>query len=154
MFAEMRRKDCVMEDTEAKKILEEVPYGVLATVGSNGYPYSIPISYVYQDGKLYFHCANKGQKIENIENCEKVSMSFVLEQENHPSELSTGYKCVVIYGICHEVFDEEKLSGLMGLINKYSADYVDAGKAEIEKDGWRTRVFAVTIDHMSGKWHK
>ena len=57
MFRELRRKKQLLSDAETIEILKTGTAGVLAVSGDNGYPYAVPLSYVYQDGKLYFHFA-------------------------------------------------------------------------------------------------
>ncbi len=66
MFKEMRKKDREVLGEDIEKILTNGEYGVLATVGENGYPYTVPLSYVYQDNSIYFHCAKEGHKLDNI----------------------------------------------------------------------------------------
>ena len=43
---------------------------MLALLGDNDYPYAVPISYVYDDGKVYFHSAKNGHKIDAIPYCQ------------------------------------------------------------------------------------
>ena len=40
--------------------------GVLALSGDDGYPYAVPISYIYDGEKLYFHSARQGHKLDAI----------------------------------------------------------------------------------------
>ena len=56
-FRPMRRIRQQLSDAETVGILERATSGTLALLGDNGYPYAVPISYVYADGKLYFHSA-------------------------------------------------------------------------------------------------
>ena len=53
----MRRKRQQLSEAESINILEKATSGTLALLGDGGYPYAVPISYVYADGKLYFHSA-------------------------------------------------------------------------------------------------
>ncbi len=55
MFREMRRNSQQLPQEEVLKILEEGSFGVLALLGDQGYPYGVPVSFVYQDEKIYFH---------------------------------------------------------------------------------------------------
>ena len=57
VFREMRRKKQVLSQKEVEDILHKGTSGVLALLGDNDYPYAVPISYVYDDGKVYFHSA-------------------------------------------------------------------------------------------------
>ena len=66
MFRAMRRKRQQLSRAEAEAILERGTSGVLAVAGDDGYPYAVPLSYVYQDGKLWFHCANSGHKLDAV----------------------------------------------------------------------------------------
>ncbi|MBE6898965.1 MAG: 5-nitroimidazole antibiotic resistance protein, partial [Ruminococcaceae bacterium] len=64
MFRDMRRKQQALPYEESVTILESASSGVLAVLGDEGYPYTVPLSYVYREGKLYFHCASEGHKLD------------------------------------------------------------------------------------------
>ena len=66
MFREMRRKRQLLPPEESLAILERMTGGTLALHGDNGYPYAVPVSYVYADGKIYFHGAVQGHKMDAI----------------------------------------------------------------------------------------
>ena len=61
MFREMRRFKQLLPQETAIEILNRNTSGTLALIGDNDYPYAVPISYVYIDGKLYFHSAKRGR---------------------------------------------------------------------------------------------
>ena len=67
-FRKMRRFKQQLTDEECIKVLMEEPRGILAIHGENGYPYAIPLNHFYdeRDGKLYFHCAKDGLKLDLI----------------------------------------------------------------------------------------
>ena len=70
MFREMRRKKQALPLDEIEAILYRGTSGVLALSGDNDYPYALPISYVYDGHKLFFHCAKSRHKIDAIQrNC-------------------------------------------------------------------------------------
>ena len=64
MFREMRRNKQQLSRAECEEILRRAASGVLAVSGDGGYPYAVPLSYVYEDGKLWFHCALSGHKLD------------------------------------------------------------------------------------------
>ena len=66
MFHEMRRKKQQLLKKDAEEILYRGSFGVLALSGDDGYPYAVPISYLYDEGKLYFHCAKSGHKLDAV----------------------------------------------------------------------------------------
>ena len=73
-FREMRRKRQQLSNDESVAILEKATAGTLALLGDDDYPYTVPISYVYYDGKLYFHSALAGHKVDAIRKCDKASL--------------------------------------------------------------------------------
>jgi nitroimidazol reductase NimA-like FMN-containing flavoprotein (pyridoxamine 5'-phosphate oxidase superfamily) len=48
----MRRNRQQLSEEKSIAILQKATSGVLALLGDNGYPYAVPISYVYADGKI------------------------------------------------------------------------------------------------------
>ena len=151
MFKEMRKKAREIPKDEIIKVLEKGEYGVLATDGENGYPYSLPISYAYLNGAIYFHCAVEGQKLDNIKYNSKVSFSIATDTEVIPKMFTTKFKSVVLFGQAIKVEGEEKDQALLELIKKYSEDFIEDGKIYIEKGKGRTNVIKITIDHITGK---
>lgn len=151
MFQEMRRKDRELQDIEAIEILKNCNYGTLSTVNKDGYPYGVPVSYVYFNDAIYFHCAVEGSKLNNIADNNKVSFSVVGETCVLPSEFSTKYESVIIFGKATEVFDSEKNNVFMEIIDKYSPDFMAEGKKYVENAGGKTKVIKISIEHISGK---
>lgn len=151
MSRELRRKDRGMNKTEARELLERGEYGILSTCGLDGQPYGIPLSYCVIDNGIYFHCALEGHKLEILAGNGKVSFCVVGKTEVLPDKFATSYESVIVTGRATEVFDEEKLLGLKGLLPKYSADFIAEGLNYINAKGAQTRVFRVSIDSISGK---
>ena len=77
MFREIRRKDRILDNELAIRLLEEAEYGFLAMSGINGYGYGIPINYVKEGDSIYFHCAPEGYKLECLRENPKVSFTVV-----------------------------------------------------------------------------
>ena len=76
-FREMRRKRQQLAEEESIGILQKATSGTLALMGDNDYPYAVPISYVYYEGKLYFHSALTGHKVDAIRKCDKASFCVI-----------------------------------------------------------------------------
>ena len=68
MFRPMRRFKQQLSKEECEEILNNCKSGVLAVIGDSGYPYAVPLSYVYFNDKIYFHCAKEGHKVDAIAN--------------------------------------------------------------------------------------
>lgn len=73
MFYKMRRKRQLLSQEETTAVLNRGTSGVLALSGDDGYPYAVPLSYVYDGEKIYFHCAKNGHKLDAVRRNEKAS---------------------------------------------------------------------------------
>ena len=134
MFREIKLKDRVISDEKAIEILSAGSYGVLSTMGEDGYPYGVPVNYVYLENCICFHCALGGHKLENIQFNEKVSFCVVSRSDILAVKFDTDYESVIAFGRAGEVTeDSEKESILLSLVNKYSGEYIAAGKNYIKK---------------------
>jgi len=152
MFREMRRKDKMKTYEEAIQILDECTNGVLSVIGDGGYPYGVPVSYIYNDGKIYFHCAGEGHKLDAIKADSRVSFTVVGADEIAPEKFTTMYKSVIAFGRASIIdTDEEKMAALNLIREKYSGNFPKEGAAYIEKFWDKTTVVVIEIEHMTGK---
>ena len=121
MFRELRRKNQQLSETEARSILKNGTHGVLSVQGDDGYPYGVPMNYVYGDDAIYFHCAKEGHKLEGVRRSDKVSFCVVGEDEVIPEAFSTAYTSVIVFGRAEIVADEkEKREALKLLAERFS----------------------------------
>jgi nitroimidazol reductase NimA-like FMN-containing flavoprotein (pyridoxamine 5'-phosphate oxidase superfamily) len=148
---ELRRSERKISLQESKKILENAEYGILSTVGNDGQPYGVPLSYVYKGESIYFHCAISGHKLENIEHNAKVAFCVVGKTRVLPDQFSTEYESAVVFGRGSEVNGAEKHDALLWLLEKYSSDFIVEGKRYIEQKDKMTKVFKIEIDRINGK---
>ena len=77
MFRGMRRKRQLLSEAETIAMLQSCTSGVLAVQGDDDYPYAVPLSFAYEDGRLFFHSAQAGHKIDAIERNDKVSFCVI-----------------------------------------------------------------------------
>jgi uncharacterized protein len=151
MFKELRRKDRELNNSEAVAILEKGEYGILSTVDKNGYPYGVPVSYVYLNDSIYFHSAVEGNKLDNISEHNKVSFCVVGQTSILPEKFSTEYESVIVFGTASEVFDDEKNTALVEIVKKYSSEYIEKGNEYIKNASAKTKVIKIHMDHISAK---
>ena len=148
---EIRRKDKEIGRDEAVNLLRTCAYGILSTADNDGQPYGVPLNYVYKDNCIYFHCALNGHKIENIHENPKVSFCVVGDTNELPSEFSPSYVSAIAFGIASEVLGTERYNALIGLLEKFSPEFMDEGKKYIEKLDKATRVIRIEVQHIRGK---
>ena len=127
--------------------------GVLAVHGDDGYPYTVPLNYVYKDGKIYFHCAQAGHKFDALMRDEKVSFCVIDKDQVIPDEFATYYKSAVAFGRARLLEGEEAARAVYDLGYKYNPD-PDKVRAELNKDLPRVACFQIEIDHLTGKQAK
>ena len=106
-FREMRRKRQQLSEEESIGILQKATAGTLALLGDNGYPYAVPISYVYANGKLYFHSSLSGHKVDAIRNCDKASFCVIDKDDVQPEKYTTFFRSVIAFGRIHIIEDEQ-----------------------------------------------
>ena len=147
----IRRKEKKIGIDAALNLFSKCEYGVLSTVDNGGQPYGVPLNYAFRDNCIYFHCAVVGHKLENIENNPKVSFCVVGETEVLPAKFTTSYVSAVAFGNASEVQGVERYSALEWLLEKYSSEFMEAGKKYIEKKAQATKVIKIEIQHISGK---
>jgi nitroimidazol reductase NimA-like FMN-containing flavoprotein (pyridoxamine 5'-phosphate oxidase superfamily) len=152
MFREMRRKRQLLTEEESVLILQRMTSGVLALAGDDGYPYAVPISYVYHEKKIFFHSAMTGHKIDAIARCDKVSFCVIAQDDIVPDEYTTYFKSVIAFGRIRIVGDEEeKRDAIELLAAKYSPEDAEGRAHEIEKGFNHMHIIELSIEHLTGK---
>lgn len=151
-FRQMRRKRQQLTQEESIAILQKATAGTLALLGDDGYPYAVPISYVYNEGKLYFHSALNGHKVDAIRKYDKASFCVIEQDDVQPEKYTTFFRSVIAFGRIHVIEDEkEKLEIVRMLGNRYNPNQDDALQKEIESGLSRLLAIRLDIEHLTGK---
>ena len=153
MFRELRRKRQALSETDCSDILKRGTSGVLALKGDGGYPYAVPMSYVYDGEKLYFHCAKSGHKLDAIAGNPKASFCVVDRDQVVPEEYTTYFRSVIVFGTMRIIEEEqEKRTAVEKLALKYAPeDSAQNRGAAIEKDWKPLCMLELTPEHITGK---
>ena len=151
MESRMRRFKQLLSEQATKEILNNATNGVLSLVDSDGKPYCVPISYVYDGNKcIYFHSAVKGHKIECIEANGRCAFCVVGQDLIMPNEFTSYFRSVIVNGTIQVVTaHEDIMKGILLLCEKYSPG-VDP-TAEISRCIGHVSVLRLDIDSMQGK---
>ena len=151
-FRDMRRKRQLLSEEDSIDILTKATAGTLALLGDNDYPYAVPISYVYQERKLYFHSALAGHKVDAIRKCDKASFCVIDKDEVHPEKYTTYFRSVIAFGRIHIIEDEqEKQETARMLGNRYNPNNDESLQKEIESGISRMLMIRLDIEHLTGK---
>lgn len=152
MFREMRRKKQALSLEESIAVLHRGTSGVLAVSGDHGYPYAVPLSYVYHDRKIFFHCAKTGHKLDAIAGNQKVSFCVIDQDNVVPQEYTTHFRSVIVFGKARILENaDEKRSALEIFAARYSPDHEQGRLQEIEDQFNHVCLVEIAIEHMTGK---
>ena len=153
MFRKMRRFKQQLSEEECLELLKNEPRGVLSVMGDDGYPYGLPLDHWYSktDGKLYFHCAKEGHKLDAIRGCDKVSYCVYDQGYRKEGEWALNIRSVIVFGRMHVVDDEEKKKEICtNLCRKFTDDESYLEK-ELQNAFPRVCCLELVPEHMSGK---
>lgn len=153
MFREMRGKRQLLSKEDTQKVLYQGTSGVLAVSGDDDYPYAVPLSYVYDGHKIYFHSAKAGHKLDSIVKNPKASFCVIDRDQIVPDEYTTYFRSVIVFGTIRILHDEEgKREAIKKLAVKYAPDDTEENRNKAIENGIRyVYVLEMTPEHISGK---
>ncbi len=150
-FRPMRRFKQQLPDEESLCILKDAYRGFLSVIGDGGYPYTIPINFLFEDGRLFFHSAKEGHKLDAIKNCNKACFTVIDNPEREPDDWWYHVRSVICFGRIRIVGDDdEKNRRLRQLGCKYFPEGYDV-ESDLTRNGPRAEMLEFTIDHFTGK---
>ena len=151
MFRKMRRFKQQLSEEECLEILRTAKRGVLAVLGDEGYPYAVPLDFVYEDGKIYFHCAKEGHKLDAILREPKCSFCVLSEGVPEPDSWWFHFSSVISFGKIAIMEDPEAIREKLILLGRKYMPTEEEIQTDILKNGPRANVLELTIEHMTGK---
>ena len=154
MFRELVRKNKKLSPEECIQVLKTEKRGVLSVIGDNGYPYGMPMNHWYSedDGKLYFHSAKNGHKIDAVKKYEKASFCVIDRDQIVPEKFTTHYRSVIAFGKVRLIEDVEDMRSIAtALAMKYSGDFAEQIPDEFNAYVNNLAIIEMTIEHMTAK---
>ena len=153
MFRKMRRFKQKISRQECIELLKNEKRGVLSLIGDGGYPYGVPLNHYYceETGKLYFHGAKEGHKIDSIKSCNKVCYTVFDKGYRREGEWAYNVKSVVVFGKISFVEDEEKAVEICSKLCRKFTDDEEYLRYEIEHSLKNVLCLEITPEHISGK---
>lgn len=153
MFREMRRTRQALSPADCAGVLRRGTSGVLALDGMDGYPYAVPLSYVYDGEQIYFHCAKTGHKLDALRRNPKASFCIIDQDQVVPEEYTSYFRSVIVFGRLRVVEDAaRKRAAIELLAQKYApGDSAEHRTRTIEREWTPLCVLELSIDHLSGK---
>ena len=152
---EMRRAKQALTPAQCDTVLERGTSGVLAVTGDGGYPYAVPLSYVWQGGKLYFHWAMAGHKLDAVRTDSRASFCVIDRGSVVPEKYTTYYRSVIAFGRVRVLDDPaEKRRAIEELSQKYRPGFPEEMAAEIDGAWDRFCIAELAPELVTGKQAK
>lgn len=150
---EMNQIKRKLSDEVTFDLLRKGEHGILALNGDHGYPYAVPITYLYFDDCIYFHSADHGYKIDILKRNQKACLTVILNVEVIPSKFNATFESVIVTGdISFVEHKDEKNRSLEYLLDRFSPEHKEIGMKFIHGlFGEKTSVFKMKIKEISGK---
>lgn len=153
MFRPIRRKEKERDMTAAYALLKTERRGVLAVNGDDGYPYAVPVNFLFdeKENKIYIHGSRFGHKNEAIKKCDKVCFTVYGNEQIKKEAWAPFLTSVVIFGRCRLPEQSDKtVKVLKELASKYYPDENSVNE-EMTKAGTRVQMYEITIEHITAK---
>ena len=154
MFRPVRKKANEISVEEAKKLLRESRRGVLAVSGDDGYPYAVPINYLYDEETqvIIFHGSKVGHKVDALKRSDKVCFTVYGNETVETDEAWAPFlESAVVFGRCRLVADRGESDALC---KKFAMKFYPTEKMvddEVATSGKAVRMFRLQIEHISGE---
>ena len=153
MFREMRRRKQGLSEEDIDQILAAQKRGVLSVHGEDGYPYGLPVNFLYDAAEscIYIHGAKAGHKIDAIAADPRVCFTTWDDGILDADGWSYHVKSVIAFGRAELIEDEKvALEKARELGRKYfpTEEYVEE---EMRKAASRVQMIAIHLDHVTGK---
>ena len=152
-FRPMRRFKQQLPDEEALAVLRAAKRGVLSVTGDGGHPYGIPLNPFWDDetGRLYFHGAREGHKIDALRRDPRASFTALDEGVRDEGGWALTFRSVVVFGRVEFVEDQDAAIAICRrLARRFNPSDADI-EEEIRRAGARVLVFSLVPEHITGK---
>lgn len=153
MFRDIRKKKNKMSAELTNKLLKETRIGILAVNGDEGYPYALPINFLYDEArqKIFFHGAKRGHKYDTLKRSEKVCFSVYGQEMVKEEAWAPFVQSAVIFGRCHLMENTEQA---LEVLKQFALKYYPNEKMvmdEIDASRNAVQLFEIDIEQLSGK---
>ena len=153
MFRKVRKKVNEISVELAKDLVKKSRRGILAVNGDDGYPYAIPINYLYDEEsqKIFFHGSKVGYKVDSLKKSDKICFTVYGNEHIKEESWAPYLQSAVVFGRCHLIEDSDRaMKVLKDFAMKYYPNETMVVE-EIGKLGRATQMFEIFIEHISGK---
>jgi nitroimidazol reductase NimA-like FMN-containing flavoprotein (pyridoxamine 5'-phosphate oxidase superfamily) len=131
---------------QCQEVMRRIQYGVLS-ITCEEFPYCVGINHILLDGRIFFHCAKNGFKLNGVDK----RASFLIT-EDLGINLNVGthnHRSVAVFGTLRKVEDvETKKAALLTLIHDLAPKHPYHDNMVTT-----TNILEIEVDYMIGKAH-
>jgi hypothetical protein len=136
-----------------EELLNEGDIAHIAFAGDE--PYVIPINYTYAGGRMLFHCAFKGKKLDRIAADPRVCIA-VSSQDGHPSPhagdiCDNAFANVLCWGTASVIEDAEQRAGVLNDFQKRYATDEHPRDTFTAEQAQNCGAVEVVVERMTGR---
>lgn len=152
-FRAMRRASQEMPREACDDVLRRGTSGVLAVAGDGGYPYAVPLSYAWDEGRIVFHSARSGHKLEALRRDPRASFCVVDQDQVVPERFTTHFRSVIAFGTVRELTEAgEKRDAAVLLARRYAPEVAERDALREIEGAWdRLCMLELRVEHLTGK---
>ena len=151
MFRPMRRIKQQLSEEEALDVLKNAKRGVLSVIGDGGWPYGIYLNPHFENGRIYFHGAKAGHKIDALKKESRASFTVIDDGVKDEGGWAYTFKSVVVFGRVEFVEDQnEAVEICRRLARRFNPSEGDI-ENEIKRAAAHVQVYALVPEHITGK---
>lgn len=161
MFRKMRRAKQQISREECDEVLKGAMRGVMAFLGDDDYPYAVPLDYLYvpedgPQGRLYFHGARTGHKVDAMRAHAKASFCVLDEGVRNPKRrFGLDFRSVICFGRLHPIGDQDEAREVSRRLGMRYLGTVYTTEADVDEEvahsGGRVFCYYLEIEHLTGK---
>lgn len=153
MFRPSRKPEREMSKEFVESILDGADYGILSIITEDGYPYGVPMNFVYHNGYLYFHGAKRGLRYDSILNKEsKACFTIVTKHLVLPKQYTTSFQSIIAFGKVSLVEEKaEKDDATQVFCDKFVGPHREEAKRRISAGLDYMALYKFEIEHITGK---
>ena len=154
---QVRRTDRLMSDDRMHEMLARGYAGRLGTTGADGWPYVVPLLYVWMHDEIWVHnTAARGHLRTNVEHEPRVCFEIddpgqVFPYGRFECDSSVAYSSVIVFGRARIVEDAtERVAFFDALMTKYGDPNWDRPRGFYPRLSQVT-IYAIAVERMTGK---
>lgn len=151
MMKAMRRKNYQTTTEQAYTILQNCKYLAIAMLNEDGSPYNVVVETVCDQGKVYFHCATEGQKLDCIRHDPRICATGVADAVRVPEKATTQYASVTLHGKARILTDPARKEAV---IRKHSQQFgvtPENIQAILDRSFASMAMVEIEIEEITGK---